>query len=56
MKIAITTSGFDMDAPADVRFGRARGFLIVDTETGNARYLEDREGVSAGQGAGIQAA
>jgi predicted Fe-Mo cluster-binding NifX family protein len=56
MKIAITTSGFDMDAPVDVRFGRARGFLTVDTETGNARYLENREGTSAGQGAGIQAA
>jgi predicted Fe-Mo cluster-binding NifX family protein len=56
VNIAITTSGFDMDAPVDVRFGRAKGFLIVETETGNARYLENREGVNAGQGAGIQAA
>lgn len=56
MKIAITTSGFDMDAPVEGRFGRARGFLLVDTETGATQCLDNREAGAAGQGAGIQAA
>lgn len=56
MKIAITTSGFNMDAPVDTRFGRARGFAVVETETGDFRYLDSSEAGGAGQGTGIQAA
>jgi len=56
MKIAITTSGFNMDAPVDVRFGRARGFAVVEMDTGNFQYLDNSEASSAGQGGGIQAA
>ena len=56
MKIAITTSGFNMDAPVDIRFGRARGFAVVEMDTGDFRYLDNSEAGGAGQGAGIQAA
>lgn len=56
MKIAITTSGFNMDAPVDIRFGRARGFVAVDMDTGDFQYLDNSEAGGAGQGAGIQAA
>ena len=56
MKLAITTSGTDLDAPVDIRFGRARGFAVVEMDTGNFQYLDNSEASSAGQGAGIQAA
>jgi predicted Fe-Mo cluster-binding NifX family protein len=32
MKIAISSSGKDLDAQLDPRFGRCRHFLIVDCE------------------------
>jgi predicted Fe-Mo cluster-binding NifX family protein len=54
MKIAITTGGFDMDAPVERRFGRASGFLVVDTATGVTQYLDNREEGAAGQRAGIR--
>ncbi len=56
MKLAITTSGTDLDAPVDIRFGRARGFVVVEMDTGSFQYLDNSEASSAGQGAGIQAA
>jgi predicted Fe-Mo cluster-binding NifX family protein len=33
MKLAITTSGTDLDAPVDVQFGRARGLAVVELDT-----------------------
>jgi predicted Fe-Mo cluster-binding NifX family protein len=33
MKIAFTSTGSDLDAQADPRFGRRPYFLIVDTDT-----------------------
>jgi predicted Fe-Mo cluster-binding NifX family protein len=56
MKVAITTSGRDLSAPLDRRFGRAAGFLIVDTETGETAYESNDQNLNAAQGAGIQAA
>ncbi len=56
MKLAITTSGTDLEAPVDVQFGRAKGFLIVDSETWRFQFLESREGSHAGLAAAIQAA
>ena len=34
MTIAVTAQGRDLSAPIDPRFGRAKFFVIVDTETG----------------------
>lgn len=56
MKIAATTSGNDLNAPLDSRFGRAAGFLIIDTETGETNYVTNEQNLNAPQGAGIQTA
>ena len=55
MKIAFTTSGKDLAAPMDPRFGRAAHFLIFDTGT-NDFVLIDNANTAAAQGAGIKAA
>ncbi len=56
MKIAITTQGTDASSPVDLRFGRARFFRVVDTETGQQTAVDNTGGVNAVQGAGTQAA
>jgi predicted Fe-Mo cluster-binding NifX family protein len=56
MKLAITTQGSEPNSPVDLRFGRARFFRIVDTETGQQTVVDNAEGVNAVQGAGTQAA
>ena len=55
MKIAISATGVTMDDQVDARLGRARGFLIVDTETMAFQALENGN-MNAGGGAGIQTA
>ena len=56
MKIAFTTGGTDLSAAIDRRFGRAPGFLVVDTETGETAYESNEQNLNAAQGAGIQTA
>ena len=56
MKIAITTSGADLQAPVDPRFGRAKSFLLYDTDSGQWSVLDNAQNLNAAQGAGIQAA
>ncbi len=56
MKIAVTAQGPDMDSPVDPRFGRARYFLLIDTETGQFTAHDNAQNLNAMQGAGIQAA
>ncbi len=57
MKIMITSSGPDLDAAVDPRFGRAPWFLYVDSESGELLdAVENREGQEAAHGAGIGAA
>lgn len=56
MKIAVTTSGNNLDAPMDRRFGRAPAFLIFDTETKGFEIIDNSDNVNAAQGAGIKAA
>jgi len=56
VKIAITTSGADLDAPVDPRFGRAKAFILYDTDTGEWSVLDNAQNLNAAQGAGIQAA
>jgi predicted Fe-Mo cluster-binding NifX family protein len=55
MKLAISTQGPEQNSPVDLRFGRARYFLIVDTETGQQTAVDNASGVNAVQGAGTQA-
>ena len=56
MKVAITASGEDLDSAVDRVFGRAKLFLITDSEGENVEVLENSQNVNAAQGAGIQAA
>ena len=56
MKIAVTSTGQDLDSPMDPRFGRAAYILIVDTDTLAFEVLDNAENVNAFKGAGIQAA
>ena len=56
MKIAISTSGDNLTAPLDSRFGRAAGFLIYDTDTKGMQMIDNAQNLNAPQGAGIQAA
>ncbi|MBW1783026.1 MAG: NifB/NifX family molybdenum-iron cluster-binding protein [Deltaproteobacteria bacterium] len=56
MKIAVTSTGTDINAEVDPRFGRAAYILIVDSETFEFEVLDNKENVNALKGAGIQAA
>ena len=56
MKIAFSTSGADLNAPLDSRFGRAAKFLIYDTEMTSFTIIDNQQNLNAAQGAGIQSA
>ena len=56
MKIAVTSTGKTKESPADPRFGRARYFCILDTDTNEFEVVDNLISVNAPQGAGIQAA
>lgn len=55
MKIAIASSGDNLESLVDARFGRCPYFLIVDSETGEFESFENKAGQSA-RGAGTSAA
>jgi len=55
MRIAISSTGPDLDAEVDPRFGRCECFVIVDSETKEFEVLDNQAGMKSG-GAGIQAA
>lgn len=56
MKIAFSTSGSDLTAPLDSRFGRAPKFLIYDMKIGSFEIIDNQQNLNAAQGAGIQSA
>lgn len=56
MRLVITSQGATLDSPVDPRFGRARYFLFLDTESGDEAAHDNAQNLSAPQGAGIQAA
>ena len=56
VKVAVTSRGEALDGPVDPRFGRAAGFIIVDTESGESAFCDNVQNLNAAQGAGIQAA
>ncbi len=55
-KIAISSEGPGLDEALDPRFGRASGFIVVDTQTLDFHYLDNGSSQTMAQGAGIQAA
>ncbi|HPI92681.1 MAG TPA: NifB/NifX family molybdenum-iron cluster-binding protein [Deltaproteobacteria bacterium] len=56
MKIAFTTSGDSLEAPIDIRFGRAPKILVYDLDTKAIEITDNTQNLNASQGAGIQAA
>ncbi len=56
MKIVVSSQGTSLESAVDPRFGRAKYFLLVDTETMAAKAHDNAQNLNAPQGAGIQAA
>lgn len=55
MKIAVTSNGRTLESPVDPRFGRAKCFIVIDTDTGEFSAADNTQNLNAAQGAGIQA-
>jgi len=55
MKIAVSSSGKDLDSQLDPRFGRCAYFVIVETDDMSFEAFENKN-AALGGGAGIQAA
>jgi predicted DNA-binding protein (UPF0251 family)/predicted Fe-Mo cluster-binding NifX family protein len=55
-KIAISSEGPTLEDLLDPRFGRAAGFIVVDTKTMKFDYVDNGASQAMAQGAGIQAA
>jgi predicted Fe-Mo cluster-binding NifX family protein len=56
MKLAVTAAGPDLSSPLDPRFGRARYLLLVNTPFRTVESVDNRAGLNAAEGAGVQAA
>lgn len=56
MRIAFTTSGENLEAPLDSRFGRAPKILVYDLDARTFEVIDNTQNLNAPQGAGIQAA
>lgn len=56
MKVAITSRGANLGAELDPRFGRARFFVVVDTETDRSTVHDNKGNLNALGYAGIKAA
>jgi len=54
MKIAITAQDKELSSEVDLRFGRARWIIVVDSETGDFATHDNVVNLNAVQGAGIQ--
>lgn len=55
MRLAITSTGKELDSNLDPRFGRTAYFVIVDPETMVFEVVENSQNLDLPQGAGIQA-
>ena len=55
MRVAVSSSGRDLESPVDPRFGRCAYFVIVNTETMNFEAVPNTS-ITAASGAGIGAA
>jgi predicted Fe-Mo cluster-binding NifX family protein len=55
MKIAISSKGNNLNSDFDLRFGRAMYFCILDKNTGETRFLANKQ-MNANGGAGTKTA
>jgi len=56
MKVVISALGPTVDDPVDERFGRARYFVVADTESDSVDVIDNSTNRNAMQGAGIASA
>jgi predicted Fe-Mo cluster-binding NifX family protein len=56
MKIAISAGGGSLDSPFEPRFGRVPGFILYDSESEEAQYIDNTANMDLQQGAGIKTA
>jgi len=56
MKAVVTAIAGTLDSQIDQRFGRAKFFIVIDTETGDFKVADNSVNLNAAQGAGIQSA
>ena len=56
MIIAVSAKGKTLDSEIDPRFGRASGFLIIETDTMSFEWVDNNQNLNLPQGAGIQSA
>lgn len=56
MKIAVPAQAGCLEARIDMRFGRAKCFVVVDPNTWEFEMVDNKQNVQARAGAGIQAA
>ena len=54
VRIAITAQAKELSSEIDLRFGRAKWLIVVDTETGDLQAHDNVVNLNAVQGAGIQ--
>jgi len=54
MKLALTAQGTELTSTMDPRFGRAKCFILIDTESGEMLAVDNTVNLNASQGAGIQ--
>jgi len=54
MKVAVTSQGQELSSEVDLRFGRAKFLLVVDSETDDFEVHDNELNLNAVQGAGIQ--
>jgi predicted Fe-Mo cluster-binding NifX family protein len=55
MRLAITSTGEELDSNLDPRFGRTAYFIVVDPETMAFEVVGNSQNLNLPQGAGIQA-
>lgn len=56
MKIVISSTGTDLDAEVEPRFGRAQQFLLVDSDSDEYELIDNGQDSGSVSGAGIQTA
>ncbi|MBN1125683.1 MAG: NifB/NifX family molybdenum-iron cluster-binding protein [Sedimentisphaerales bacterium] len=54
MKIVVTAQGQELSSEIDLRFGRTKWLIVIDTETGDFETHNNEVNLNAVQGAGIQ--
>ncbi len=55
MRVAVTSTGKELESDIDPRFGRAAYFVIVNPDTMEFEAVENTQNFNLPQGAGIQA-